>query len=288
MVARTYRSVRSRAPRPVRGPITAAARTVGAWTSSLRTLPAFLIVGGQRCGTNSLYEHLVLHPDVRRALASQEVHFFDRHFHRGLSWYRGQFPLRPPGGRAAWATGESTPYYMFHPLVPRRIADALPEVRLIALLRDPIERAYSHYHHERSRGVETLPFEEAIEREAERLAGEVERITADPGYQSFTHQHFSYLARGRYLEQLHALYSMFPQDRILVLVSERYFADPSAGYARVLSFLGLRPFSPAGFGRHNQGRYPGMAPGLRRRLAEHFAEPNDRLFRFLNEDCPWG
>lgn len=288
-----YGGLRSRVPAGLRSSVAGSVEAVGVSTSGLRSLPAFLIVGGQRCGTNSLYEYLVEHPAIARAMPQQEVHFFDTNFSRGLSWYRGHFPtrlwLRATEARAGCAavTGESSPYYMFHPLAPERIASTLPDVRLIVLLRDPVDRAYSHFHHERSRGNETLGFEEALDREPERLQGEVERILADPGYNSFSHQHHSYLARGVYADQLQVLSSLFPQDRISTVLSERLFSEPQQVESEVLDFLGLPPGTPRAHGRHNAGRYTEMPAPLRRRLADHFADSNHRLASLLGSDPAW-
>jgi hypothetical protein len=265
----------------------------GSATGGFRMLPSFLIVGGQRCGTNSIYEYLVQHPCVGRALPEQEVHFFDLKFDRGLRWYRGHFPTRTWERVARTrsgsnpVTGESSPYYMFHPLAGPRIAETLPDVKLLVLLRNPVDRAYSHYHHERARGHETTTFEEAIEREPERLRGEEERIRLDPRYRSFNHQHFSYLSRSRYAEQLEVFFSLFGRERVLVVLSERIFEDPAAVHDEVLGFLGLPRRPLADYGRHNAGRYGALAPQLRRRLDADFAEPNDRLSRLLGTDLPW-
>src|SRR5580692_9445955 len=124
-------------------------------------LPGFLIVGAQRCGTTSMYRALSEHPEVRKAVLHKGVHYFDMNYGRGLGWYRAHFPLARGGG----VTFESSPYYLFHPLAAERIAADLPGVKLIVLVRDPVERAYSAYTHERARGFETESFEQAIERE---------------------------------------------------------------------------------------------------------------------------
>jgi hypothetical protein len=119
-------------------------------TSRLRLLPNFIIIGSARSGTTSLYNYLVQHPGIAPALR-KEVHFFDYNYQRGCSWYQGQFPTHPymhymqTIHRQAMITGEASPYYLFHPYVPQRVAQLLPEIKLIALLRNPIERAFSHY-----------------------------------------------------------------------------------------------------------------------------------------------
>jgi hypothetical protein len=258
----------------------------------MRLLPSFIIMGGQRCGTNSLYEYLAKHPLVGRALPGQEVHFFDLNFDKGFEWYRGHFPLRLrlDLNLGAWPpliSGECSPYYMFHPLAPQRIAQALPDVRLFVLLRNPVDRAYSHYQHERSRGFETLSFEEAIECEPERLKGEVNKIEGDSGFHSLNHHRFSYLARGMYAEQVERLLTLFPRENILVLFSERFFADPAAARERALQFLGLPHHELSAYPQYNPGRYSNMDSETRSRLMDHFADSNERLYRLLDTDFRW-
>lgn len=138
-------------------------------------LPDFLIIGAQRCGTISFYRLLCQHPLVEGA-ARKEVHYFDLHFQKGEEWYRSFFPEAEREDRV---TGESSPYYIFHPLSAERAARLVPGARLIVLLRNPVDRAYSHYQHGLRRGYETLPtFEQALEAEPGRLAGEREKILA--------------------------------------------------------------------------------------------------------------
>jgi hypothetical protein len=262
-------------------------------TAGLRLLPSYLIIGAQRAGTTSLHRYLVQHPVVRTLLRTKGVHFFDTNYGRGMAWYAARFPTR----LYAWyagrrrgvglVTGEASPYYLFHPHVPGRVAEHLPGVKLIVLLRDPVQRAYSQYQHEVARGFETLPFEQAIESEPARLAPEIERLQAEPLYNSFSHQHHSYLARGRYAEQLARWRSLFPAEQLLVLSSERFFAAPAASFRRVLDFLELPAFTPDGFERHNGYDYRKLGEAVRRRLADHYREPNQRLYRALGDDFGW-
>ena len=239
-------------------------------TAGLRLLPDYLIIGAQRAGTTSLHRYLVQHPGVRTTLRTKGVHFFDTGYGRGMSWYASRFPTR----LTAWwvarrhgvelRTGEASPYYLFHPHVPGRVAEHLPQVKLIALLRDPVGRAYSHYQHEVARGFETLSFEEAIEAEPARLAGETERMLAEPLYNSFAHQHHSYLARGRYHEQLERWRARFDDRQLLVLSSERFFADPGRCFEQVLDFLELPAFTPDGYEKHNAHDYRKMGDQVAR------------------------
>jgi len=99
-------------------------------------------------------------------------------------------------------TFESSPYYLFHPLALDRIAADLPDVKLVVLVRDPVERAYSAHAHEAARGYEDLSFAAALEAEEGRLDGEVERLLGDPAYESHAHRHQAFRSRGEYAVQL--------------------------------------------------------------------------------------
>jgi Sulfotransferase domain len=287
------RALASALPQPAKRAIRAGERRVAHPTSRFRLLPDYLIIGAQRAGTTSLYKYLVQHPGVGAAFLGKGAHFFDTGFARDLDSYRAHFPTRTykwyvqVRHRLELVTGEASPYYLAHPQAPHRIAEALPQVKLIVLLRDPVERAHSHYQHEVARGFETLGFEEAIDEEARRLAGEVERMRADPSYNSFSYQHHTYLTRGRYAEQLETWYSLFPKRQFLVLASEEFFADPDRTFRRVLEFLGLPPVSLPRYERFNPHRYEDMREDTRRRLVEYFAEPNEHLYELQGVDFGW-
>lgn len=263
-------------------------------TSGLRMLPDFIVIGTQRGGTTSLYRYLAAHPGVAPTLVSKGVHYFDVQNDRSEAWYRGHFP---PTAYRAWRlrvarqpliTGEASPYYLFHPAVPERVAAMLPDVKLIAMLRDPVKRAFSHYHHEFEGGFETLPtFEEAIGAEPDRLEGEAERLLADPGYVSFAHQHHSYLARGHYAEQLEAWFAHIPRERFLIFTSEEFYRDTATVYGTVQDFLGLPHHPLAEFKTYNAHSYAPMDPATNARLREHFREPDRALCELLGRDLGW-
>lgn len=259
-----------------------------------RMLPGFLIVGAQRCGTTSLSRSLMEHPAVSGALLRQEVHYFDNAYGEGPAWYRSHFPLTMTAQRPARAAGvapvafESSPYYMFHPLAPERIARDLPSVKLLVLLRDPVERSYSGHAHEVAHGFETESFERALELEPARVTGEAERIAADPGYVSFSHQHHSYRARGCYAEQLERLERLVGRERIHVIDSGEFFADPQSIYKGVLDFLGLPVLSMPSFERRNaRPRAAPMAESVRAELAEYYRPHDERLAAWLGRPPSW-
>lgn len=289
------RKALARARRRLRRP----ARRYRVATRHLRILPSFLIIGAQRAGTTSLFDYLTRHPDVAGPRASKgdvfwskELHFFDDRFWRGLGWYRSFFPLalsrrvaRLRGGDMV--ASEATPSYLFHPAVPERVAATLPDVRLIALLRDPIERAYSHYQLMVRTGRETLSFEDALAAESERLAGEVDRILADPRYTSHRYRHPAYVARGMYADQVERWLAHFPREQLLVLRAEDFLARPAEVYAETLDFLGLRPWHLDDFTPRNRKPYTAIDPAVRALLEERFAQPNARLARLLGRDFGW-
>lgn len=258
-------------------------------TSPLRVLPDFLIIGGQKCGTTSLHNYLVEHPLVGRSLR-KEVHFFDIFFDRGVGWYRSYFPTRfeKQRGGPRWVTGESSPYYLFHPHAPSRIRRLLPNVKLIAMLRNPVDRAWSHYHHVPLRAFEPLGFEEAIEAEPERLSGETKKMLADEKYSSWVHQWQSYLARGLYADQLVTWLSLFPREQILIIRSEDFFEDPASSYKETLAFLGLPHHELDTYEQFLPGSYKQpMNDSTRRRLADYFRSHNRRLYELLGRDFGW-
>lgn len=255
-------------------------------TAPLRAFPSALIIGAQRSGTTSLFNYLVRHPDVLPSFG-KEIHYFDLHYARGVRWYRGRFPYRHRL-REGGLTLDASPYYLMHPQAPARAAQLLPEAKLVALLRNPVDRAFSHYQHEVRDGRETLAFGEAIEREAERLAGEEERLGTDPDYYSFNHHRYSYARRGQYVEQLRRWAGHFPRARLLVLQSERLFRDPAVTLGTVQEFLGLPPHRDGTYEAFYQGRYDREIPaGVRRRLVAHFEPYNRELYRWLGEEFDW-
>jgi len=281
-------SLRTFLPRPAKRLAHAGSVTLGRWTASRRIMPSFLIVGGQRCGTTSLYRALAAHPAVLKAVLHKGVHWFDVNHERGIDWYRGHFPLHSTARRIADRTGtpaqafESSPYYMYHPLAPQRIAATLPDVRLIVLIRDPVERAYSQYVHELARGYETeRDFAVALALERRRLAGEEQRLRDIPGYYSHSHQHHAYVERGRYVEHLRRLAAIFGRGRIHVVESEAFFAEPEPVYDSILAFLGLPDFGYPRFDRHNARPRSPMPEAVRDRLTRHFAPYNDMLASWL-------
>jgi hypothetical protein len=258
-------------------------------TAPMRMLPDFLIVGAQRAGTTSLYNYLADHPDVGRVRLGKGVHYFDTNATESMAWYRSHFPFdakKIPLKSRPSHVGEGAPYYMFHPQCPARIDAALPGVKLIAILRDPIERAQSQWAHETARGFETLPFQDALNAEEGRLAG-ADAALVEPAARHFSHQHHSYVARGQYAAQVERLWEQFGRDRVLVVPATRLFGEPAAVYAETLQFLGLEPFETT-YEVHNARSYSKIDPQIEGWLAERFAASNQRLIEILGPEFEFG
>jgi hypothetical protein len=254
----------------------------GRVTSFARPLPDFLILGAQKAGTTALYAYLRWHPAITGP-SWKEVSYFDRHYRRGPSWYRGNFPVQARGR----LVGEASPGYVFHPLAPERVKATVPDAKLIVLLRDPVARAHSHYHHETLLGREPLSFQEAVEAEPERTRGEEERMVRDPAYFSQTWWDYTYLARGRYAEQLERWFAAFPREQLLVLLTDELAADPGGTYRRVLEFLEVASRDLSSYPRIFEREYEQMPADTRVRLERTFEEPNGRLSELLGRDLPW-
>jgi hypothetical protein len=247
-----------------------------------RALPGAVILGAQKCSTSSLHNYLTQHPGVIAPLR-KEVHYFDINYARGEAWYRAHFGREHEPGLNL----DSSPYYLYHPAVPGRMHELLPDARLIVLMRDPVRRAYSHYWHERDKGRENLSFEDAITAEPERLGRAEEMLASGEIASSHEHQQHSYLARGRYAEQLERWFELYPREQILVLRFEEFVREPLAGLNRTLAFLGLPAATAVNLEARNTRRYPPMAEATEARLREYFEPHNRRLESLLGRPMGW-
>jgi hypothetical protein len=288
--------VKQLVPKPVTELVRKSLVNYGIRTSDQRPLPDFLIIGTKRGGTTSLWNYLIQHPLVPRlfpAWNTKASHYFEEHWPRGEAWYRSHFPtLRQRqalearhGGPSR--VGEAAPLYMFHPLAAQRVSELMPQVRLIVLLRDPVQRAYSHWKERRTEGREPLDFPTALAREEERTAGERERQIADPNYFSEPYDWYTYRARGRYLEHLEPWLERFDRAQFLFLPSEDLYRDPAATYRRTLEFLGLPAYDPGQFKVYNDRRSAPLDPQLRAELVDYFRPYSLALEQRLGMTFEW-
>lgn len=274
-----------------------ALRGFGAVTADVRPLPDFLVIGAKRGGTTSLWRYLAEHQGVMplfpRAQKLKGLYYFDENFERGERWYRSFFPTAASRALAARRTGhrvvagEAAPYYLYHPLAPERAHALVPDALVIALLRDPVERAYSHYKERRKNGTEPLDFAAALGAEPQRLAGEEARIRREPGYRSVAHRHCSYVDQGRYAPMLERWFVAFGRDRVLVFPSEELFADPQGVFDAVVTRLGLprqRLEHPDQYNAEPDRNFP---PEIRAQLTEQLAPDVAAVEALLGRSMPW-
>ena len=256
-------------------------------TSPIRIMPSFLIIGAKKCGTTSLFRYLCQHPNVG-APTWKEISYFNIHFNRGNLWYKSFFPMSLSKPKPQHLiTGEATASYICDPQAAQRIVATLPEVKLIALLRNPVDRAYSHYHHSKRIGREKLSFEDAIAQEKLRVE-QIERESRELGLKSSPAYHYTYLASGMYAEQLTNWLKIFDRQQLLILKSEDFFDRPEAVFKQVLDYLKLPDWTPKKYRKHNDNRYCQMIqPSTRKYLTEYFRSPNQQLYELLGTDFGW-
>jgi len=248
------------------------------------SIPNFIIIGVQKGGTTSLYNYLIQHPKVAPAL-QKEVQFFSLNFDKGRDWYFSQFPSVADGKELL--TGEASPYYIFHPHVAKRIHQFFPDVKLIALLREPVARAISHYFYYLKIGFESLSFPDAIALESSRLTGEIEKMLEDESYCSYNHRHYTYLTRGIYADQLPEWFKYFSREQLLILNSDDLYKDTVGTMNQVLNFLELPHFQLETYPKYNAGEYKKVSPVIEEKLREFFRPHNQRLAALLGTDFGW-
>lgn len=264
------------------------------WTGALRVLPDFLIIGVMKGGTTSLYDYLNQHPSIYPAF-HKEIHYFSGLYASGETWYRAHFKTRFYKNyvlrrlKKDFLTGEATPGYLTNCFAAERAAKLVPQAKIIALLRNPVDRAYSHYYHNiRTGKPETLSFEEAIEKDAERWAREKQGMHESTRRVLSQYSAYAYLERGLYAERLKSWFDHYPKDQILILKSEDLYTDPRSVVDQTFRFLGVAPHELKKYSKFNEGVYGApLKPELRKRLGEYFAPHNRKLYALVGRDFGW-
>ena len=276
--------------------------------------PRFLIIGAQKAGTTALFYYLAKHPNLIPSsekeiefftpelfagwpehpyhfilCASTGTHFCDPPTHRkAIAWYHSHFPLPHELG---WhrMTYEATPEYLYYPAATERIFRYDPKIKLIVLIRDPIERAFSAWNMYRHFGEgdyrpliyaprrETREFDDAIRDELNEIHSE--KVMLEPGY----------VRRGLYYEQLLRYFKFFEREQILILDSRALKNNASSVLEQVINFLGLPLHGGEGeWPPFHVGRYETPIPGATLRLLREFYKPyNDQLYQLLDHDFGW-
>ena len=261
-------------------------------TSPLRGLPDFVIIGARKSGTTSLYDFLIRNPAIAPAL-KKELNYFVLRYSFGKLWYCSNFPTNLSRHyfykktNQRLLSGEATPTYLFYPEVPGRMREILPDVKLIVILRNPVDRAYSHYHHSLRRNYETLSFEKAIKLEEERLAREKERLIRDPFPRDNHYDHYSYLRKGIYVDQLENWFRHYNRKQFLILTTDDLRKNPQQTLDQIFDFLEVSSFQAKNLKNRNVGSYKEMNKGTRKFLIEYFKPHNERLSKLLQRSFDW-
>lgn len=268
-------------------------RTAAVASWEARVLPDVVLAGVQRSGTTALFEALYRLPMVERPRRGKGSHYFSYNYHRGWEWFQSQFPTRRWADLVELRHGhrlfcfDACPYYLFHPFAIERMAQALPDVNVLVMLRDPVRRAESHYHHSVRHGHETMPFADALAAEDRRLAGEDDRMQQDWTYWSHSHEHHSYVSKGRYVDQIERLLRHYPSEQVMIVQSEAFYRDPDSVLADVTTWLGLPAVELAGSDDRNGHEYTKMDRAVREQLIAVYREPNERLFELIGRRFDW-
>ena len=255
-------------------------------TSPFRVLPDFFIIGVVRSGTTSLYHYLGQHPSIKNA-AYDELGYFDDNYHLGVNWYRSLFPTKNTNKKiqnkhGKFLTFDDTPFYVYNPLVIKRILSDFPNSKIIVCLRNPIDRAYSNYN------LLINPkytFEETIQLEM----NEIKNLQSELKDDSFLVDTFyeKILARGFYAKQLQLWYNVFPKDNILVISSEELASNTNNVLVEIFDFLNISNVEIKDLTKQNVRKFPQMNSKTRETLIEYFKPYNDDLFNLINKNLNW-
>lgn len=256
-------------------------------------LPDFIIFGVSRSGTTSLYQYLSQHPNIEPC-AIKEPHFFDQYYHRGTNWYRMNFPSKwqkfvlTKFENKKFITGEATGAYLQNPHAPKRIHNQNPNMKLILLLRNPVDRALSHYKRKWKNGSEKLSFEEATEQEQSRIEGEMEKMEKNDKYFSHIYHRLSYITTGLYVIRLKRWLKYFSMKQILILQNEEFLRDPQKVYDQTIEFLDLPKWKLSNYHKSSkQDLQMDMKPKTRKKLLKYCKSFNEELYSLIGKRFDW-
>jgi hypothetical protein len=283
-------ALKKKIPFPIKFKIKQAIHRIRMLSWKYRHSPAFIIIGGQKCGTTSLYNYLAQHPQILPC-ARKEIHYFDnglqrsqKHFEKGEAWYRAHFPLRITSPKNA-ITFEASPMYCFNPDVAKRIYEFDPRIKIIFCIRNPRDRAISHYYHEIRHGRESLPMLKAFEKEEARISDAL----AKKDYQCPAFTNFTYKSRGLYFEQLERFLKYFNSNQIHLMSSEELFSAPDETLKEIYRFLevddnfnvpNLKPVNVSPLKKEVDEK-------VSEHLIQHFELPNNKFFELAGKNYDW-
>ena len=260
-------------------------------TSNMRLLPDFLVIGSSKSGTTSFHYYITQHPNI---VAERNIHFFDHASHNGIKWYRAYFPTKTYKNykklvhKKKLIVGDQTATYLFHPLVSKRVYNTIPNAKLIVILRNPVDRAYSDYQHQVREGVETRTFEDAIKSELKRIEIGKKEPSFIMNIDDFIiHPVFSYLRYGIYVDFIKAWMQFFTKEQFLILPTYELNNNHEEFLKRAFEFLNVPNCKVNGLERKNVGEYKKLDESTRKLLVDYYKPHNERLFKLLGKNFGW-
>ena len=259
-------------------------------------LPNTYIIGFAKCGTTSLYTYLIEHPQIHASF-TKEIHYFDynERFKRGKNWYRSNFPLLiqkiiyEQFKKKKFVSIDATPRYINHPHAMRRIKKITPNAKFIVIVRNPIERAYSHYNmtYMMQQIPEELTFSESIKNEESRVDGEYEKMERDESYYSTQYFGYAYAQRGLYVKWLKVWLDEF-SNNVLVLDNDSLIKNLQLTIDKITDFLEIERYKLSDTGKRNVGNYiEDIDDSTLEKLSQYYAKPNAQLYSLLGQNFGW-
>ena len=254
-------------------------------TNQLRVLPDFVVIGSTKSGTTSLHYYLIQHPGI---ISERNVHFFEYMQTNSIEWYRAYFPTKAYKNFKKLTVGEQTATYLSHPLIPKRIHTTIPNAKLIVVLRNPVDRAYSNYTHQVREGIEKRTFEEAIKSELKRIEICKNNSEYKINNDDFSnHVIFSYLRHGIYVDFIKAWMEFFTKEQFLILPTYDLNNNRAKFLKQVFDYLNVQNFEIKDVERQNVGEYKKLDKSMRKFLVDYYRPHNERLFKLLEKNFDW-
>ena len=266
-------------------------RHIFAITGFIRVIPDFLVIGAKRCGTTSLYQHLSEHPCISRS-PRDNIGFFNENYHLGINWYKSLFPTvfykkKMESKNKQCLFFDVTSTYMEEELTAKNVYEVNPNQKIIVILRNPVDRAYSHYHVNVKEKSEKRSFEDAIFEEMNRIKSERIIQNKNKNLRVFTPNNIHYLKKGFYALQLKSWFKIFPREQILVLSTEEFQEDQNIIYKKIFDFLNIPNMKIKSTEKMEKGNYIPMKDETRKLLLDYFRQYNYELFELINSEFDW-
>ena len=263
-------------------------------TSGIRTFPDFIIIGAGRAGTTALYSYLIQHPKIIPAYTTNnedvaDLHFFEYMISDNIKWYKSHFPISfSKSQKKHFITGEFTSTYMYHPDVPKRIFNLLPRVKLIVILRNPVDKAYATYQQQFRFGEITTTFEETINAEFRRMNFNTDFPELNSKNDDFENSVAHNIIRhGIYVNYLETWFKIFDTNQILILNSYDLKNSTKETLNQIFNFLNISNYDIPDISPVNVGTYTPINKTTRQKLIDFFKPHNQRLDELLSTTHNW-